>query len=215
MIQTLDDLIAFLRRFHSYDAAGDSSVVPPQFPPALATFYAELGGLIAVEPTPENQHRAPLAAQDAFTPLDRIKYVDDMVEFAWENQGNWSARCSFDHTDSNVYSNAAEAWGEGNGFEPVCDSVAHFITTLSLQEAVMSCPHLVSLQTEELDTAIDAALPPLWLDAHFVYGEPTHNFYHNAQLDLIAMNWGGIWLGSHNPSFRELVNPDVKRTVIQ
>jgi hypothetical protein len=95
VIQTLDDLVAFLRRFHSYDAPADSSRIPPEFPPSLATFYSELGGLVDVMPCPENQHRAPLAAQDAFTPLDRIKYIDNMVEFAWENQGNWSARCSF------------------------------------------------------------------------------------------------------------------------
>jgi hypothetical protein len=133
----------------------------------------------------------------------------------WAGKGNWSARCSFDHDDTNVYCNAAESWGEGNGFEAVCDSLTHFIATLALQEAVMSCPHLVSAHTEELPSVIDVSLPPLWLDGHFFYGEPTHNFYYDSDHDLIAMNWGGIWLGSHTPSFRDLVKSDIRLTVIQ
>ena len=79
----------------------------------------------------------------------------------------------------------------------------------------MSCPNLVSAQTDDLSNAIDASIPPLWLDGYFVYGEPTHNFYYDPDHDLIAMNWGGIWLGSHNPSFRDLVKPDLRLTVIQ
>ena len=214
IISNLNDLVGFLRRFHAYDKPSDSSCIPSEFPPSLATFYSELGGLIDIEPSIENSHRAPLAAQDAFTPLERIEYVDDMVEFAWENQGNWSARCSFDPNDSKVYSNAAESWGEGSGFEPVCDSLSHFITTLALQEAVMSCPNLVSTGVDEISKAIDAKVDSLWLNGHFVYGEPTHDFYYDLEHDMIAMNWGGIWIGSHNSSFRNLLKSDIGLTEI-
>ena len=169
----------------------------------LATFYAELSGLIEMRPCRQNDFRAPLATQDHFVLINRhmVSHKDKMIYFACENQGSWGAKCSFDHDDNKVYSDFGEvSLGEGSGFVPVCDSLTHFITTLALQEAVMSSPFLVCAKTDELSNALDISMPPLWLNGCLVCG-PTHDFYYNPTYDLIAMVGDGIWLGSYDISF--------------
>lgn len=67
-----------------------------------------------------------------------------MIEFAWENQGNWSARCLAGQADSPVYTNAGDGGGS-SAFEVVRDSLNAFLITLCLQEAVMSAPVLYAI----------------------------------------------------------------------
>jgi hypothetical protein len=82
-------------------------------------------------------HEFVLDTQDALAPASLLKRVDGMVEFAWENQGNWSARCPIGQPDPPVYSNAADVWNTPErGFVVVCESLNHFLTTLCLQGAM-------------------------------------------------------------------------------
>ena len=108
MIESIADLVAFLKRFHRHwldDPSLDPTLIPSDLPDGLATIYRELGALVEIEQNP-----SPFGTQDGLMPLSRLKRVDGMVEFAWENQGNWSARCVAGQSDPPVYSNAADVW---------------------------------------------------------------------------------------------------------
>ncbi len=218
MIETFDDLVEFLRRFHRslFESPQlDPSTIPPDLPWPLAVLYRELGHLVEIEPSRFNDHRAPFSAQDAIMPLSRLKRIDGMVEFAWENQGNWSCRCSLGESDPPVYSNAAEVWGEGHGFEEVCGRVSHFLTSLALQEAVMSCPITLAARKETVSEVIGYQPPAIWLNGVYVFKEPTHNFYFDQSRDLLVMEYAGVWLGSHTDSFRDLLQQGIEVTRIQ
>ena len=156
----------------------------------------------------------PFAAQDALVPLSQLKRVDGgMIEFAWENQGNWSCRCPPGPGDPPVYSNALDVWKSPSmGFQKVCDSLDHFLITLSLQEAVMSAPCLLTLDTSTFDDALTIRPEPLWLNGWFVGGEPTHSFYAVPGHDLLLMHYAGYWVGSHAEQPLELVKPGYQRT---
>ena len=53
----------------------------------------------------------------------------------------------------------------------------------------MSSPNLVCPHVDELPNAITAPIQPLWRNGYFVCSEPTHNFYYDPDLDVIAMDW--------------------------
>ena len=218
MIETFDDLIDFLQRFHRSLSESPQlvpSAIPTDLPWPLAVLYRELGALVEIEPSRSNDHRAPFSAQDAIMPLSRLKRIDGMVEFACENQGNWTCRCQLGEPDPPVYSNAAEAFGEGHGFEVVCDSLSHFLATLALQEAVMSCPIKLAAHEKTASEVIGDPPPAIWLNGVYVFTEPTHNFYFDQDRDLLVMEYAGVWLGSHTDGFRDLLRPGVEVTRIQ
>jgi hypothetical protein len=139
-----------------------------------------------------------------------------MFEFAWENQGNWSARCPVGLPDPPVYSNAADSWDTvQRGFVLVCDSLAHFLTTLCLQEAVMGCRNLTALHTDRpAAEVLTVPLEPLWLDGHYVAGEPDHQFFVSPDRDVLVMDWAGVWFGSQSREAAELVVSGVKVQVL-
>jgi hypothetical protein len=215
MIASIADLIAFLKRFHRHwldDPSLDPALLPPNLPPGLAAIYRELGALIEIEQGPDNDWRAPFAAQDALMPVGQFKWVEGMVEFAWENQGNWSARCPVGLPDPPVYSNAADVWEEvRRGFAIVCESLNHFLTTLCLQEAVMGSRNLVALHTDRPpDQVLSVPLRPLWLNGYYVAGKPDHLFFVSLKQDVLVMDWAGVWVGSPIKKVADLAAPGVK-----
>jgi hypothetical protein len=220
VIQLIGGLVTFLRHFHRHwlpDPVLDPALIPADLPPGLATIYRELGALVEIDP--QGDGRAPFAAQDALVPLSRLRRVDGLIEFAWENQGNWSARCPPGEPDPPVYSNAPDLWHpERRGFVEVCPSLNHFLTTLCLQEAVMSCRNLLALRTGRRppDQVLTVSLRPLWLAGIYVNGEPDHHFFVPADVDVLVMDLGGVWLGSteRGRALRELVAPGVDWQVI-
>jgi hypothetical protein len=219
MIASIADLVAFLKRFHRHwldDPTLDPAPIPADLPPPLATVYRELGALVEIERRPDNNWHAPFATQDTLVPLSRLKRVEGMVEFAWENQGNWSARCPVGQPDPPVYSNAADSWDTvRRGFVVVCDSLAHFLTTLCLQEAVMSCRNLAALHSDRpMAEVLAVPLEPLWLDGYYVAGEPDHQFYVSPDRDVLVMDWAGVWVGSPSRKAAELLAPGVKAQVL-
>jgi hypothetical protein len=210
MIRSIEDLVAFLKRFHQHwldDPALDPALIPADLPPGLAMIYRELGALVEIEPGPDNNWRAPFDTQDALTPVSLLKRVDGMVEFAWENQGNWSARCPIGHPDPPVYSNAADVWNTPKqGFVVVCESLNHFLTTLCLQEAVMGCRNLVTLRTERPpDQALIVSLQPLWFDGCYVNRDPDHDVFASLDGDVLVLDWVGLWVGSPTRQVADLV----------
>src|SRR5262245_58542416 len=121
-----------------------------------------------------------------------------MVEFAWENQGNWSCRCPLGPGDPPVYSNASDLWDEDQkGFVEVCGSLDHFVTTLCLREAVMSCRYLYSLPGPLSPDGMPA-LEPLWLGGKYVFEESTHDFFGVVGTDSLLMRHAneGLFVGS-------------------
>jgi hypothetical protein len=210
VIESIADLVAFLTKFHRHwlrESALDSALIPADLPDGLATIYRELGALVEIQPGPENDWRAPFATQDVLLPLSRLKRVDGMIEFAWENQGNWSARCPVGYANPPVYSNSVDLGDTvPRGFVVVCDSLNHFLTTLCLQEAVMGCRNLAALSTNRpLDQLLTVALQPLWLNGHYVFGEPDHQFFVSADSDLLVMQSDVVWVGSPLQDVRSLI----------
>lgn len=215
MIRGLADLVSYLHAFHGSWSASPglpASDVPADLPDALATLYREFGALIALEPTADGGHRTPFGTQDALVPVHRLKRIDGMVEFAWENQGNWSCRSPLGPGDPPVFSNAATLWDEPtSGFQRVCDSLSHFLVTLSLQEAVMSAPCLFQFADDAPVT--DAFAPqrtPLWLQGHYVFGDPSHSFFELSGEDVLIMEYAGVWVASHSEYVLSLVNPGIR-----
>lgn len=219
MIASVADLVAFLKRFHCHwldDPTLDPALIPADLPPPLTTVYHELGALVEIDQGPDNDWRAPFATQDALMPLSRLKRVEGMFEFAWENQGNWSARCPVGQPDPPVYSNARDVWDTpSRGFVVVCDSLAHFLITLCLQEAVMGCCNLAALRTDGPPAEVLAVpLEPLWPNGYYVAGEPDHQFFVSPDQDVLVMDWAGIWVGSPSRKVAELVTQGVEVQVL-
>jgi hypothetical protein len=213
MIADLRGLVAYLREFHRSwsDSPGlDPALIPSDLPDGLSLLYRELGALVEIEPIPGNE-RTPFAAQDALMPLSRLKRIDGMIEFACENQGNWLCRCPLGRGDPPVYSNAADSWqSERKGFQKVCDSLNHFLTTLCLQEAVMSAPCLLAVDGDTPEEVLRAPCIPLWLSGYYVFGEPTHSFYEVSDCDILIMDYAGLWLGSHGEAALKMVKAGVQ-----
>ncbi|MHB8973294.1 MAG: hypothetical protein ACYC3X_24110 [Pirellulaceae bacterium] len=220
MIQSIAELVTFLTRFHRHwlvDPRLDPAQLPTDLPNGLATVYRELGALAEIEPGPDNDWRAPLATQDRLIAASRLTRVDGMMEFAWENQGNWSARCPVGLPDPPVYCNAVDLWETvQRGFVVVCQSLNHFLTTLCLQEAVMCCSNLMAVQTDlPTSQVLSIPLQPLWLNGYYVAEEPDHQFFVSEDRDVLVMDWNDVWVGSSTHKVADLVAAGIKAQVLR
>lgn len=188
MIASIEELVAFLRRFHRNVLAIpslDPTLIPSDLPSGLAMLYRELGALIEIK-------GGPFAAQDEIIPLSRLKRIDGMIEFARENQFCWSARCAAGQSDSPVYSN----W-DAKHFKELRCALNHFLITLCLQEAVMASANLALLETDRPpNQVLTVPLDPLWVDGQSVSEEPSHQFYLSHDQEVLVMEWGSLWVGS-------------------
>jgi hypothetical protein len=211
-IESFDDLISFLRHFHRGwmdDPSLEADEVPDDLPEPLGRLYREFGALIEIAQDRSNDHRPPFGAQDALCQIDRLKRFEGMVEFAWENQGNWAARAPLDAFDPPVYSNSVEEWEPPqSGFQIVCPLLTRFLTTFCLQEAVMSSRYLGALDWAPLEEKISCELAPLWLRGPYVGDVPLHDFYHVPGHDIIVMDHHiDLWIGSTNENPAWIVRP--------
>jgi hypothetical protein len=219
MIESIDDLIVFLKHFHRHlleDPSLPPEQIPDDLPEGLAKIYRELGGLIDLE----YPHPRPFATQDTLVSVKDLERVDEKIEFAWENQGNWIVRCPSNQKDPPVYSNADDVWEDGQkGFVVVCESLNHFLITLCLQEAVMGSINFASTWTDNiLEKTIAAGnFQPLWLNGHYVFNEPSHNFYISQDRDILIMDrqGEGIWIGSQTRTVRNIFPPDIDFEIME
>ena len=173
------------------------NLVPDNVPPPLAKIYKHLGGMLDVQCGMQSWQGSPFSSQDHLSKPGQLLWVDGLLEFAFENQGNWSARCKWDEDDPVVLCNVADLWNDTpKGFQPVCDSLEHFLITLSLQEALMSSRWAAA--TDRSLEELGASLEPLWLDGWYVFNEPSHSFYTAKEGSILVMNefTSGVWLGS-------------------
>jgi hypothetical protein len=217
VIGKIQDLIAYLAEYHKPlkgSPALDPATVPQELPNTLRELYCGLGALIEMEQSEiRSAGRAPFSAQDTLVPLRKLKRVDGMVEFAWENQGCWSCRTPVNgEEDPPVYSDAGDCYYERPGFLNVCDKLSHFLITLSLQEAVMSSPVLLAVENDSVEDAVAPALRPLWLNGKYVFDGPTHNIFDVPGHDILIMRHLeiGIWVASHSKSVFELLKPEAE-----
>lgn len=147
---------------------------------------------------------APYGAQDRLLPCERLKRVDGRVEFAWENQGNWSARFAPGLPDPPVWSNAADVYsGQRKGFVVVCARLSDFLATFVLQEAALGAAHVCCMpETFDAGTVPALRLAPIWLDGHYLEPEPTHDFWlsDDASVLLFRHRHEGVFAATHRAS---------------
>jgi len=142
MIRDLDDFFAFTYRW--FDATpGELGIsekeLPVGLPEPLRRFYCAIGTLTLEScPFADNQWELPLGTQDGITPPAQLKFGDDWIEFASENQGNWSARCLRIGEDPPVLMNWAWMSDEaiGDAHVRVGSNLSDYLISFSLQEFV-------------------------------------------------------------------------------
>jgi hypothetical protein len=203
MIESIDDLIVFLKHFHRNlleDPSLPPEQIPDDLPEGLAKIYRELGSLVNI-----SQRPSPFGTQDILIPITKLQRIDGMVKFCWENQVVWSAYCSVNKKDPPVYlSEFAE------NFEFVCDSLNHFLITLCLQEAALGSHNVA--QVNGTDNNLDAIkekekFQPLWLNGQYAYSDWLRNFYISEDRDILIMdNW---WIGSQSRPLVDIFNPSI------
>ena len=185
-------------------------------PKPLAQLYAEFSPLIAIRPSSANSHRAPFATQDQLLCPTGLSLQEGMLAFAVENQGNWSARCPTQGEDPPVSSDAAQMWDESaQGFSPAGASLSHFLTTLCLQEACMSAPHLVTCDAVDVPSLLQVPLQPLWLNGQLVYGPGTHQFHHAPAHGVLVMQaQDTMWVAAQSATALALIQPGLMRQAV-
>ncbi len=155
----------------------------------------------------------PFSTQDRLLPLEKLKRHGDLIEFAWENQGNWSARTLLNASNPPV-SVDIEVSGQ---FEPIHESLEHFLTTLCLQEAVMSAEHLICVYMDVLEEIFEGVLEPMWLHAQFVQSKPSHDFYTLENGTVLVM-WfqeiGMCWVGGSVGTVEHVLRDETPYQVI-
>jgi hypothetical protein len=212
-ILNFDDLIAFLKTFHALRFGMpekfklDDLRIPSDLPVPLRRLYLEFGALI-------ERSSGPFSTQDRLVPPGGLRRHIDAIEFAWENQGNWSARTRLNASDPPVLVDI-EVSGQ---FEPVCESLEHFLTTLCLQEAIMSSDQLICLDTDDvLETIFQGTLEPVWLHAQYVQPEPSHDFYTLENGTILVMwfhEMGTCWVGSSVGTVEHVLQDETHYQVI-
>ncbi len=218
MIHSLPDLFAYLHAWHTpwRDQTQACAMPSLPMPKPLAQLYAEFAPLIAIRPASANGHRAPFATQAQLLCPTGLSLQDDMLAFAVENQGNWSARCPTQGEDPPVYSDAAQMWDEAaQGFSLTGPSLSHFLTTLCLQEACMSAPQLVTCNAADVQAVLQVPLQPLWLNGQLVYGPDTHQFHHAPAHGVLVMQaQDAIWVAAQSAEALALILPGLSQQVV-
>lgn len=203
MSSPLAAILAKLQVFSRVDpqrqvaAAGNEP--PRDLPESLRLVYRHVA-MIANDATPA----APYGTQDHLLPYAGLKRIDDQVEFAWENQGNWSARFVSGQADPPVLSNAADVYATpARGFVVVGATLSHFLTTFMLQEAALGAAHVCCMPEGFTADALPALrLAPIWLDGRYLDEQPTHDFWlsENAEVLLFKHRHEGVFAATHAAS---------------
>ncbi len=190
--EMLDFLHLFLAPLSDQPGLPESSV-PDDLPAPLRQLYIHFGALIHRCPN------GPFSTQDRISPVHKLVRDQGELEFAWENQGNWRARCELGIADPDVYVDHPP-WTEHDrdpGHKWWCRGpLSRFVVTLALQEAVMGCPYLWAVRAETTPEASTVPFEPLWMNGQFAYGEGTHSFLFAPEGDILAFDCrdqGVLW----------------------
>jgi hypothetical protein len=209
MITSIDDLIIFLKHFRR-NLLPDSSLpperIPAYLPEGLTKIYREFGMLCGVV------HPNSFGTQDKLISVSLLQQIDGMVEFCWETQGVWSARCPINQKDPPVYSDHSDynGWNVEGDFVVVCESLDHFLITFCLQEAVFGSRNFASVSNMDniLETIIDKEkFQPLWLNGKYVDSDWLSDFYISEDRDILIWNRG--WIGSQTRPLMDIFDPNI------
>jgi hypothetical protein len=207
MVESIEEAVEYLRNYHRNVLANpglDSSLIPDDLPHSLALIYRELGALVELSSFGLNDRR-PFSTQDSLVPLSGLKRINGLIEFAWENQGNWSARCVTGLVDPPVFTNAGEEGAGCSEFEQVCDSLSSFLITLALHEAVMSSPMLFNFDDYDVVQAFDDLINPIWLNGPYAIKGFHYDFYDIPGKDILILKGPGTWVGAHSEEASQFI----------
>lgn len=188
MISNYDDFVNFVHEWLSAPPGSliYSGEIPDNLPNVLKRYYEQLGGINRPADESVGPYALPLSTQDGIRRPETIVVFQDMIEFAFENQENWYARCSVSTDDPIVLTNWAELLGKGSGYHPTGAKLSEFLITLTLQELViLDC----------IDEKLELDFQPLWLDGYLstISTEgPTHSFYVTMDKQYLGFCWGSI-----------------------
>ncbi len=188
MIESIDDLIVFLKHFHRNlleDPSLPPDRIPDDLPEGLAKIYRELGGLVNID-------RGPFNTQDYLIPVRGLQSVYGTTMFCWENQACWAACFPPGYKDPPVYLRemSDSQWEED--FVVVCDSLNHFLTTFCLQEAFFFGTHnhmTVNVTNNALEAIIEKEkFQPLWINGQYTDTDYLSNFYISEDRDILLFD---------------------------
>lgn len=144
--------------------------------------------------------RSPLACQDGFAAPQFVRETDGRVDFAFENQGNWSAGYRTDDLspDPEILSNWIDMEERNAGYVRVGTKLSEFITTIILAETVFfgseSTPSTV-MKAQKCDEVI-------WVGRYYnavgfggKYEKPSHRIRTNSERTLLALDWDSKFSG--------------------
>jgi hypothetical protein len=210
MIESIDDLIIFLKHFRRNllpDPSLPPERIPAYLPEGLAKIHREFGRLCGVE------HPNSFGTQDTLAHVSQLQQIDGMVEFCWENQACWSARCPVNQKDPPVYSDYSDyvnGWNVEGDFVVICESLNHFLITFCLREAFFFGSRN-SVDVENADNILETIIErekfqPLWLDGKYLDSNWLSNFYISEDRDILI--WDG-WIISQTHTLLDLFDPNI------
>lgn len=125
---------------------------------------------------PGGKYESIFSHQDHLLPFECLEVRDGKLVFAFENQGNWIVGTETDGDDPPVYVS-----DDGEPFKLLCNSLAQFLVTFCLHEALSGAACLSGVDDVDALNAKHGKVPiPLWLDGPYVSvtDEPGRISYH-------------------------------------
>lgn len=127
-------------------------------PKPLRTLYAFAGEW------PGGVYESIFSHQDHLLPFECLEIRDGKLVFAFENQGVWLVATETHGDDPPVYLS-----DDGEPFKLLCDSLAQFLVTFCLHEALNGAVCLSGVADVDAVNAKHGMVPiPLWLDGPYV-----------------------------------------------
>lgn len=128
-------------------------------PKPLRSLYAFAG-----EWPGEGVYESVFSHQDHLLPFECLEVRDGKLVFAFENQGTWLVATDPEGDDPPVYLS-----DDGEPFKLLCDSLAQFLVTFCLHEALYGAACLSGVDDVAAINSKHAKVPiPLWLDGPYV-----------------------------------------------
>ncbi len=144
---------------------------------------------------------SPLACQDGLAGPNNVHRVEGRLDFAYENQGNWSSGYALDDTadDPEVLSDWLAVEFTNTGHVPVGAKLSEYIVAIALQETVF-----FGWDNDDNRIHLDqnACTETIWVGAYFnavglgnEYETPSHRFRVNRDRTLLVHDYGSEYNG--------------------
>ncbi len=210
-IETIDDLITFLKVWHDVgekDVGLEISEDMEWLPASLKKLYQHFGQWIK-------------AGDRAFSTQDSLVFVQTGYE-VWgegylnimhENQGVWKAFLKrsdcVEGKEPLVYIDTTNSEPDGMVAKALQKDLEHFLISFCLQEALFSAPYLWAVDYPLPETEFQETVSPIWLDG-FIYPskKPSHDFHITKDDSTLLFGLKGgyepsIWIGSRNDNINQ------------